>query len=165
MASRQASDLARRQASTLSAELRTLGAEVIEIPFIEIRPPRSYQPLDTALKKISDYDWLILASVNGNEDLLVKIVALFLKRYPALLADLRSAQDQGDGAGLARAAHTLRGSGGNFMTKSAMQVLAELEGMGRQNNFDEVHTRLAELDREMAWIERELTDLTTVSVV
>jgi uroporphyrinogen-III synthase len=46
-----------------------LGADAIEIPFIEIRPPRSYQRLDTALKKISEYDWLILTSVNGVEAL------------------------------------------------------------------------------------------------
>jgi uroporphyrinogen-III synthase len=60
---------ARHQAGALSTELRKLGAEVIEIPFIEIRPPRSYKPLDTALKNISDYDWLILTSVNGVEAL------------------------------------------------------------------------------------------------
>jgi uroporphyrinogen-III synthase len=56
---------ARHQASALSSGLRELGAEVIEIPFIEIRKPRSYQPLDTALKNLHDYDWLILTSVNG----------------------------------------------------------------------------------------------------
>lgn len=56
---------ARHQASALSVELKKLGAEVIEIPFIEIRPPRSYKPFDTALKRISKYDWLILTSVNG----------------------------------------------------------------------------------------------------
>jgi uroporphyrinogen-III synthase len=56
---------ARHQASALSKNLRHLGAEVLEIPFIEIRKPRSYRPLDTALKNIGSYDWLILTSVNG----------------------------------------------------------------------------------------------------
>ena len=37
---------ARHQASALSAGLRDLGAEVLEIPFIEIRKPRSYKALD-----------------------------------------------------------------------------------------------------------------------
>jgi uroporphyrinogen-III synthase len=60
---------ARQQASALSSGLRALGAEVIEIPFIEIRKPRSYQPLDSALKNLHDYDWLILTSVNGVEAL------------------------------------------------------------------------------------------------
>ncbi len=58
---------ARHQAGALSSSLRKLGAEVIEVPFIQIRKPGSYHPLDTALKNIRDYDWLILTSVNGVE--------------------------------------------------------------------------------------------------
>jgi uroporphyrinogen-III synthase len=58
---------ARHQASALSSGLRKLGAEVLEIPFIEIRPPLSYAPLDNALKNLSEYNWLILTSVNGVE--------------------------------------------------------------------------------------------------
>ena len=58
---------ARHQASGLSAGLRSLGASVVEIPFIEIRKPQSFQPLDDALKNLKRYDWLILTSVNGVE--------------------------------------------------------------------------------------------------
>lgn len=58
---------ARHQASALSAELCALGAEVLEIPFIEIRKPRSYAPLDAAIRNIAQYQWLILTSVNGVE--------------------------------------------------------------------------------------------------
>ena len=58
----------------LSSALRDLGCEVIEIPFIEIRKPRSYQPLDTALRKLATYDWLILTSVNGVEALFARIL-------------------------------------------------------------------------------------------
>jgi uroporphyrinogen-III synthase len=58
---------ARHQASTLSSGLRDLGAQILEIPFIEIRKPRSYKALDTALKNLHQYDWLILTSVNGVE--------------------------------------------------------------------------------------------------
>lgn len=56
---------AHHQAGALSSDLRKLGAEVIEIPFIEIRKPRSYKPLDAALRNLSGYHWLILTSVNG----------------------------------------------------------------------------------------------------
>jgi uroporphyrinogen-III synthase len=56
---------ARHQSDALSSELRTLGATVIQIPFIEICKPRSYRPLDAALETIAEYDWLILTSVNG----------------------------------------------------------------------------------------------------
>ena len=60
---------AKKQAAALSSALRELGCEVVEIPFIEIRRPRSYQPLDTSLRNLATYDWLILTSVNGVEAL------------------------------------------------------------------------------------------------
>jgi uroporphyrinogen-III synthase len=71
---------ARHQASSLSSKLRKLGAEVIEIPFIEIRPPRSYRPLDCALKNLADYDWLILTSVNGVDALWKRLRKLGLSK-------------------------------------------------------------------------------------
>jgi len=58
---------ARHQAGSLSSSLRALGADVVEIPFIEIRKPRSYNVLDKSLRNINHYDWLILTSVNGVE--------------------------------------------------------------------------------------------------
>lgn len=57
------------QAHGLSEPLRELGAEVVEIPTIEISPPESYAALDHALLKIDHYDTLILTSVNGVEAL------------------------------------------------------------------------------------------------
>ncbi len=56
---------ARHQAGALSAELRQLGADVIEIPFIEIREPKSFKRLDAALMRLGSYEWLILTSANG----------------------------------------------------------------------------------------------------
>jgi len=61
---------AAQQAGSLSEQLRALGATVIEIPSIEIRPPRSYHPLDDAIANIPRYDWLVLTSVNGVQALL-----------------------------------------------------------------------------------------------
>jgi uroporphyrinogen-III synthase len=69
---------ARHQAGRLSEALRQLGAEVIEIPFIEIRPPASFEPLDAALKNLSAYDWLILTSANGVEALFGRLEDLDL---------------------------------------------------------------------------------------
>lgn len=71
---------ASHQASTLSGGLRALGAEVIEIPFIEIRKPRSYGPLDTALESIAKYDWLVLTSVNGVDAFAERMKKLGLSR-------------------------------------------------------------------------------------
>jgi len=73
---------AKEQADSLSAPLRQSGAEVLELPTIEIRPASDYTALDTAIGKLGDYDWLIFTSVNG--------VRYFLERLDAGTGDLRS---------------------------------------------------------------------------
>jgi uroporphyrinogen-III synthase len=82
---------AKPQAGVLSSALRELGCGVIEIPFIEIRKPKSYQPLDEALLNIANYDWLILTSVNGVEALFermekrrISVAALATTRIAAI---------------------------------------------------------------------------------
>jgi uroporphyrinogen-III synthase len=75
---------ARHQAGALSGELRKRGAEVIEIPFIEIRKPRSFQPLDASLKSLNIYDWLILTSANGVDGMWQRMDKLRLPGSPLL---------------------------------------------------------------------------------
>src|ERR1022692_4845532 len=58
---------AKKQAGALSSALKELGCQVIEIPFIEIRKPSSFAALDIVLHNLTNYDWLILTSVNGVE--------------------------------------------------------------------------------------------------
>ena len=53
------------QAGKLSEGLRALGAEPVEVPVLEIRPPGDFAPLDAALEQIDSYDWLILTSANA----------------------------------------------------------------------------------------------------
>ncbi len=55
---------AAHQAGKLSESLRALGAEPVEVPVLEIRPPVSFDPLDQALRQLDRYDWLILTSAN-----------------------------------------------------------------------------------------------------
>jgi uroporphyrinogen-III synthase/uroporphyrinogen III methyltransferase/synthase len=56
---------AAHQAGKLSEGLRALGADAVEVPVLEIRPPESFEPLDTALQNLKIYDWLILTSANA----------------------------------------------------------------------------------------------------
>ena len=71
---------ARHQAGSLSSSLRALGASVIEIPFIEIRKPKSFAPMDQALKRLATYDWLILTSANGVEAMWERLRKLRITR-------------------------------------------------------------------------------------
>ncbi len=80
---------ARHQAKALSAGLKDLGADVVEIPFIEIRAPRSFKPLDAALKRIGEYDWLILTSANGVDAVAARLKRLKIK--PQILGSVQVA--------------------------------------------------------------------------
>lgn len=80
---------ARQQAGALAERLRALGAEVPEIPAIEIVAPESYGPLDAALRRLPDYQWLIVTSVNGARALAERVSLLDIE--PTALAHLRIA--------------------------------------------------------------------------
>ena len=56
---------AREQADALTSRLAALGADAIELPTIEIRPPADPAPLDAAIARLDAYDWLIFTSANG----------------------------------------------------------------------------------------------------
>jgi uroporphyrinogen III methyltransferase / synthase len=58
---------ARAQAGELAAELERLGAEALEFPTIEIRPPEDLGRLDAAIRDLDSFSWLIFTSVNGVE--------------------------------------------------------------------------------------------------
>jgi len=99
----------RHQASVLSTGLRKLGATVLEIPFIEIRRPRSFRRLDAALRNLEGYDWLILTSVNGVEAMWERLDKLRLTKkifkhlsVAAIGPATRKAIEQRGGFGLAQ---------------------------------------------------------------
>ncbi len=73
---------AREQASGFKAQLEELGARCIEFPTIAVSPPPSWELLDSALKKISQYDWVVFTSVNG--------VRFFMERLLAVGMDVRA---------------------------------------------------------------------------
>ncbi len=62
--------------------LQAKGAVVLEMPALEITPPASWDGLDQAIDRLSEFDWLILTSANG--------VQYFLERLISLDKDIRS---------------------------------------------------------------------------
>ena len=68
----------RQQASRLSDRLAELGANVIECPTIEVRPPADWAAADAALRRLDDFDWLVLTSPNGADALAARMRALGL---------------------------------------------------------------------------------------
>ena len=66
-----------RQSRDLAEPLEALGAEVIALPVIEIRPPADPAPLARAMAQLDTYDWIIFTSVNG------------VRRFVSQLDDIR----------------------------------------------------------------------------
>jgi uroporphyrinogen III methyltransferase/synthase len=72
----------REQAGRLREMLEERGALVVEFPTIEIRPPTSWEPLDNAIRRLEEFQYLLVTSVNG--------VRSFLARLDACGRDVRN---------------------------------------------------------------------------
>jgi uroporphyrinogen-III synthase len=70
-----------QQAGRLAQALEAKGARVLRLATIEIVPPASYAALDTALRGIQGFDWLILTSTNGVAALHARTQVLQLPRH------------------------------------------------------------------------------------
>jgi uroporphyrinogen III methyltransferase/synthase len=71
------------RAASQSAELRSrledLGARVIECPTIHIVPPKSWTPVDGAIRRLHTYQWLLFTSANAVEQFMDRMA----ERRPA----------------------------------------------------------------------------------
>lgn len=72
----------RSQAGELSARLRKLGAEVLEMPTIRIVPPSDRREFAESVVHAHTYDWLVFSSPNGVEQ--------FFRAFFAVYKDIRS---------------------------------------------------------------------------
>lgn len=67
----------RKQAGVLSAKLRSLGADVLEMPTIRIEPPSDLRAFAELVRDAHQYDWIVFTSVNGVES----FFDIFFKLY------------------------------------------------------------------------------------
>jgi uroporphyrinogen III methyltransferase/synthase len=61
------------QLAALREHLEELGAEVLEQPAIEIVAPDDWAPVDDALDRIDQFDWLVFSSANGVRALIERL--------------------------------------------------------------------------------------------
>ena len=64
---------ARAQAGEFTRLLREAGAEVVEFPALEVRPPSSWAAADRAIADLDSYDWVLFTSVNGVDAFLARL--------------------------------------------------------------------------------------------
>jgi uroporphyrinogen III methyltransferase / synthase len=67
----------RQQAGALSAQLRSLGADVTELPTIKIAPPENLMEFGELVRDSFQYDWVVFTSPNG----VTAFFDLFFKLY------------------------------------------------------------------------------------
>src|SRR6267378_8492280 len=53
------------QSGILLHKLKGSGAHIIMLPFIEFRPPENSAPLDSALSRLTEFDWVVFTSQNA----------------------------------------------------------------------------------------------------
>jgi len=55
------------QNQTFRKRLEEEGAQVVEVPTIEIEEPESWDPVDRVVARLGDYDWVVFTSANAVE--------------------------------------------------------------------------------------------------
>ncbi len=66
---------AREQAGALRDALAEVGAEVIELPTIEVRNPASWAAIDAAIGRLEEFQFLLVTSANGVRNFLARLKA------------------------------------------------------------------------------------------
>ncbi|MCX5872568.1 MAG: Hpt domain-containing protein [Deltaproteobacteria bacterium] len=101
----------------------------------------------------------LMERVGESPELLVELIQLFLELGPTMLADIKTSIENNSADDLHRAAHTLKGSVGNFAADDAFQAALLLETIGRNSDLSGVQEAYAVLEREMSRLIEELMAL------
>jgi len=97
-----------------------------------------------------------LARVEGDRELLLKMVRSFFAQSDRVLSEIRAAVEHGDGKALERAAHKLKGSIGSFGDRRASDTALRLELMGARGELAGAAQALADLETEVTRLREAL---------
>ncbi len=102
-----------------------------------------------------------LARVDGDHELLGEIAELFLEESPRFVSEIHTALQNNDTQTLTYAAHTLKGSVGNFAAPEAVEAARQLEQMGRKGELEGAGVILAQLEAALGHLQPALEGLNT----
>ncbi len=97
--------------------------------------------------------------LDGDRELLRELVELFLKSSPGALASLRKGVESADPKQVENAAHSLKGTLGNFTARLAAATAQELESAGRERNLERATHLLPALEQQVGQVRKELSEL------
>jgi HPt (histidine-containing phosphotransfer) domain-containing protein len=105
-----------------------------------------------------------LDRLGGDSQLLSDLIEIYLTQSPSLLAAAQRALQEKNGRELARVAHSIKGSAGNFLARAALETAERLEAFAEQADFARAREALGALEREMHRLDHALTALRGVAV-
>jgi two-component system, sensor histidine kinase and response regulator len=91
----------------------------------------------------------LLARVGGSRKVLEEVIGLFLKDCPKLVDAIRNGIANGDNAAVYQAAHTLKGTVGNFDAHDAVMIAQRLEARAREGDLAACERLFPGLDTEI----------------
>ena len=110
----------------------------------------------------SDAD--LLARFEGDGELLKELAGIFLQECPRMSGEIREALRAGDPKALERAAHTLKGSVGNFAVAGAWETAQRLEFLGKSGQLSGAEEIFRTLEQQLAEFNRTLARNTAETV-
>ncbi len=119
--------------------------------------PRAAGKLPT--QTVFDASWA-LARVEGDRELLEKMIDLFGNQAQDLLSEIRRASVRAEGMVMERFAHKLKGSMGCFGAAPAVEAAMRLEMMGRGGDFTRCEAACADLEYEVGRLQEALRTFT-----
>ena len=106
----------------------------------------------------------LMDRLEGDAQLLNELIEIYLNESPSLLAAAQRALKEKKGGDLARLAHTIKGSAGNFLAQASFEAAQRLEALAEQGDFVRAQEALSALEREMQRLSRALLALRGVTV-
>ena len=88
-----------------------------------------------------------------------ELVEIYLQDTPKQLAEIEKALGNSDGQLLVRAAHTIKGSSGNFGAANLVKLAQEIEAHGKSGNFAAATSALPGFRSEYARVREALRNL------
>jgi CheY-like chemotaxis protein len=149
-----------RELRDLLRKYELLAAQTMEVSFPQEQ--EECLPLGDEGKPV-DRETL-LDRLGGDSRLLSELIEIYLTQCPSMLAAAQRALQEKNGRELARVAHTIKGSAGNFLARAALETAGRLETFAEEGDFSRAQETIGALQEEMERLGSALSALRGVTV-